>query len=35
MYKHLSKRPNLLIVSDTPMRMAKNAEYEAYEPVVR
>ena len=35
MHKHLSKRPNLLIVSDTPMRMAKNAEYEAYEPVVR
>ena len=35
MHKHLSKRPNLLIVSDTPMCMAKNAEYEAYEPVVR
>ena len=35
MHKHLSKRPNLLIVSDTPMRMAKNAKYEAYEPVVR
>ena len=35
MHKHLSKRPNLLIVSDTPMRMVKDAEYEAYEPVVR
>ena len=35
MHKHLSKRPNLLIVSDTPMRMANNAKYEAYEPVVR
>ena len=35
MHRHLSKRPNLLIVSDTPMRMVKDAEYEAYEPVVR
>jgi len=35
MHKHLSKRPKLLIVSDTPMRMVKDAEYEAYEPVVR
>mgnify|MGYP001327666253 FL=1 len=35
MHEHLSKRPNLLIVSDTPMRMVEDAEYEAYEPVVR
>jgi len=35
MHKHLSKSPKLLIVSDTPMRMVKDGEYEAYEPVVR
>ena len=35
MHKHLSKRPNLLIVSATPMRFSKDVGHEAFEPVVR
>ena len=35
MQKHLSERPNLLIVSATPMRFSKDVGYEAFEPVVR
>ena len=35
MHEHLSQYPNLLIVSDTAMRLVKNESYVAFEPVVR
>ena len=35
MHEHLSQCPNLLIVSDTVMRLVNNESHEAFEPVVR
>ena len=35
MHEHLSRCPNLLIVSDTAMRLVNNESHEAFEPVVR